>query len=96
MAIVARISENDIVQMMKLKTVTEGSTSIPEISKKKSIVDENAAELLVNQALNEIFRSLYKMSCDYKKIVKYGHRLVGEGKDTEISKLLAINENMNT
>ena len=75
---------------MKLKT--QGFTKIPEITKKKSVVDENVAELLVNQALNEIFRCLHKMTCDYKKIMKYWHRLVGDGKITEVRELLALNE----
>ena len=60
------------------------------------MVDENVAELLVNQALNEIFRCLHQMTLDYKKIIKYGHRMIVGGKIAGISELLAIEEEDNT
>ena len=55
LAIIARISEPDALETIKIKQ--EGFTAIPEILKQKSAIQDNPyCELLVGQALDEIFR----------------------------------------
>ena len=55
LSIIARISEPDAVETLKIKG--EGFTNVPEIMKQKSKIEDNPySEQLVGQALDEIFR----------------------------------------
>ena len=54
LAIIARIAESDEVETINIKK--DGFTNIPEMSKNKSVLDHNWSELLVGQALDEMFR----------------------------------------
>ena len=46
----------------------EGFTSIPLLAKKKSILDQECSELLVGQALDEIFRQFQVLISKHKAI----------------------------
>ena len=72
-SVVARICEGEKVSTMKIKN--SGATKIPEISRRKSILSESAAETLLAQAYYEIFRQLNAVKDFYNKVVEYAPTL---------------------
>ena len=57
LGIIARISEPDAVETLKIKE--KGFTNVPEIMKQKSKIEDNPwSEKLIGQALDEVFRVL--------------------------------------
>ena len=54
LAILARISENDAVQTIKLQS--QGASAVVDLVKSKSVLDQDWSEQLVGQVLNEIYR----------------------------------------
>ena len=54
LSIIARISEPDAIETLKIKET--GFTHVPEMMKEKSKIEDNPwSEMLVGQALDEIF-----------------------------------------
>ena len=91
LAIVSRITESDDVQTMKLKET--GFTDIPEISRKKSVLDDDISELIVGEALNEFFKVFQQVIDDKAKIARHVDKLL----DKEINgklleEILALKE----
>ena len=64
LAIVARISESDTVETMQI------GTTIPEIAKSKSVLDQNWSELLVSQVFDEMFRILAQVVKEKKMLMQ--------------------------
>ena len=54
MAIIARISESDAIEAIKLESKEVKQS--PTIAKIKSVIDQDWSEQLVGQALDEMFR----------------------------------------
>lgn len=73
-SVAARICEGEKVSTMKIKK--SGETKIPEISRRKSILSESAAETLLAQAYYEIFRQLNTIVEFHSSVVKYAPLLV--------------------
>ena len=63
-SIVARITDAKEMKAVNLKE--GGFTSVPKLSRMVTIVDQNYSQMIVSQAINEIFRSFSWILKDYK------------------------------
>ena len=62
----ARITDAKEIKSVELKT--KGFTSIPKLTRMSTVMDQNYAELIVTNAINEVFRVFNKVLEDYNVI----------------------------